>query len=117
MKTLKFNINIKGVGLMSGVEFELEVKPSDKKGIYFKYEDKTVQAAIENVVSADHCVVLANIKEGASFKPTLVEHFVAACAICGIDGIEAEFKNPGFEPLQGIFEVPILDGSSKVWVE
>ncbi len=115
MKTLKSNINIKGVGLMSGIEFEVEVKPSANKGIYFKYNNKTVQAATENVVSADHCVVLANIKEGADFKVALVEHFVAACAICNIDGIEVEFKNPGFEP--PMFETPILDGSSKVWVE
>lgn len=115
MKTLKSSINIKGVGLMSGIEFEVEVKPSATKGIYFKYNNKSVQATIENVVSADHCVVLANVKEGADFKVALVEHFVASCAICGIDGIEMEFKNPGFEP--PMFETPILDGSSKVWVE
>ena len=115
MKTLKSNINIKGVGLMSGIEFEVEVKPSANKGIYFRYKDKSVQAAVENVVSADHCVVLANINEGAGFKVALVEHFIAACAICNIDSIEMEFKDPGFEP--PMFETPILDGSSKVWVE
>lgn len=115
MKTLKSSINLKGTGLMSGVEFEVEIKPSTQKGIYFTFEDKVIQGALNNVVSSDHCVVIANLAQGADFKVALIEHFMAACAICGIDGVVMEFKNPGFSV--PMFEVPILDGSSKVWVE
>ncbi len=115
MKTLKSSINLKGTGLMSGVEFEVEIKPAAQKGIYFQFEDKTVQGVLHNVVSSDHCVVVANVAQGADFKVALIEHFMAACAICSIDGIIMEFKNPGFSV--PMFEVPILDGSSKVWVE
>jgi len=119
MKTLKSNITIKGVGLMSGVEFEVEIKPKKTKGINFTYENKNILASTKNVVSADHCVVVANIEQGADFRVALIEHFMAACAICNIDGLEAEFKNPGFNMPEGnlTFEMPILDGSSKVWVE
>ncbi len=115
MKTLKSSFNIKGVGLMSGIEFEVEINPVSKKGIYFRYNNKTVQGKTENVISADHCVVVANVNEGADFRVALIEHFMAACAICGLDGVEMVFKPLGFDA--PMFEVPILDGSSKVWVE
>ena len=113
MKTLKSSFNIKGVGLMSGVEFEVKIKPTDSKGIYFTKGDKKILANLGNVVSADHCVVVANISEGANFKVALIEHFMAACAISGLDGVEMEFPNLPVD----MVEVPILDGSSKVWVE
>ncbi len=115
MRTLKSSFNIKGVGLMSGIEFEVEIKPTETKGIYFTCGDKKIKANTENVVSSEHCVVVANINEGADFKAALIEHFMAACAICNIDGLEMNFKNPGFDV--PIYEVPILDGSSKMWVE
>ena len=38
----------------------------------------------------------------------LCEHFIAACAICGIDSIDVYLSET---------EMPIFDGSSKVWVE
>ena len=37
MKTLKSSFNIKGVGLMSGVEFEVKIKPTDsKRNLFYK---------------------------------------------------------------------------------
>ena len=113
MKTLKSSFKIKGVGLMSGVEFEVTVKPSNSKGIYFTKGDKKILANPSNVVSADHCVVVANVNDGADFKVALIEHFMAACAIVGLDGVEMEFPNLPVD----MVETPILDGSSKVWVE
>jgi len=113
MRTLKSSFKIKGVGLMSGVEFEVEVKPSGSKGIYFSKGDKKILANPCNVVSADHCVVVANVKEGADFKAALIEHFMAACAVAELDGVEMVFPNLPVDTV----EVPILDGSSKVWVE
>ena len=80
---------------MSGVEFEVEIKPAAQKGIYFQFEDKIVQGVLHNVVSSDHCVVVANVAQGADFKVALIEHFMAACAICSIDGIIMEFKTQG----------------------
>ena len=113
MRTLKSSFKIKGVGLMSGVQFEVEVKPASSKGIYFSSGDKKVKATLENVVSADHCVVIANVLEGASLKVALIEHFMAACAVSRLDSVEMVFPDI---PAPA-FEVPILDGSSKIWVE
>lgn len=114
MKTLKSSFKIAGAGLMSGIPFEVNVKPSDKKGVYFTCKDKVTKGAVENIVSADHCVVTANVNEGADFRVALIEHFMAACAIAGLDGVVMEFT-----PFDGapMYEVPILDGSSKVWIE
>ena len=110
MKTVKSNINLKGAGLMFAAPVELEIKPSDKKGIRFHIADGEVVADVNNVVSTEHCVILADIEKGASHKIALVEHFMAACAICGIDALDVYFSSQGFE-------MPIFDGSAKIWVE
>lgn len=113
MRTLKSSFKIKGVGLMSGVEFEVEVKPSDAKGIYFTKGSKKIKAELKNVISADHCVVVANVADGADFKVALIEHFMAACAVAELDGVEMAFPDIPVD----MVETPILDGSSKVWIE
>ncbi|MBQ8847399.1 MAG: UDP-3-O-acyl-N-acetylglucosamine deacetylase [Candidatus Gastranaerophilales bacterium] len=110
MKTLKSNLKLQGAGLMFAAPVELEIKPSDKKGIRFHIQDGIVEACVENVVSTEHCVVLADVQNGAKYKIALVEHFMAACAICEIDALDVYFSSQGFE-------MPIFDGSALVWVE
>ncbi len=110
MKTLKSNITLKGAGLMFAAPVELEIKPSNEKGIRFHINNSVIEACVENVVSTEHCVVLADIKNGAQNKIALVEHFMAACAICEIDALDVYFSSLGFE-------MPIFDGSAKIWVE
>lgn len=110
MKTLKSNIKLNGAGLMFAAPVELEVKPSSERGIRFHINNSTIEATCDNVVSCEHCVILADVKYGAKNKIALVEHFMAACAICGIDALDIYFSSLGFE-------MPIFDGSSKVWVE
>ena len=110
MKTLKSSIKLSGAGLMFAAPVELEIKPSDKKGIRFHINNSTIEATVDNVVSTEHCVVLADIKNGAQNKIALVEHFMAACAICKIDALDVYFESVGFE-------MPIFDGSAKKWIE
>ena len=113
MKTVKSKINAKGNGLMTNLEAELEICPNtskEKQGIRFFINDKLIEAKISNVVSTEHFVVLANVQDGADAKIALVEHFLAACAICRIDNLDVHFKSQGYE-------VPIMDGSAKVWVD
>ena len=110
MKTLKSNLLLQGAGLMFAAPVTLEIKPSDKKGIRFHIEDGIVEACVENVVSTEHCVILADVANGAKHKIALVEHFMAACAICEIDALDVYFSSQGFE-------MPIFDGSAKHWVE
>ena len=113
MKTVKSKINAKGNGLMTNLEAELEICPNtsqEKQGIRFFINDKMIEAKTSNVVSFEHFVVLANVQDGANAKIALVEHFMAACAICGIDNLDVHFKSQGYE-------IPIMDGSAKVWVD
>lgn len=110
MKTVKSSFKVQGTGLMFGAPAELTIKPSDKKGIHFYINEGIVEAKVENVVSVEHCVVLADVEQGAKRKIALVEHFMAACAIVGLDALDVEFNSQGFE-------MPIFDGSAKKWVE
>ena len=95
---------------MFAAPVELEIKPSNKKGIRFFINNTQIDAAVENVVSTEHCVIVADIQNGAKNKIALIEHFMAACAICGIDALDVYFNSLGFE-------MPIFDGSAKKWVE
>lgn len=110
MKTLKSKLTLTGAGLMSNIPATFEILPSDKKGIRFHFEDGgIIDANLNSVVSTEHCVVLADVEFGAKHKIALVEHFMAACAIVGIEALDIDVK--------GGYETPIFDGSSKVWVE
>jgi len=106
MKTLKSKLEISGIGLMSGIETALEIRPSESKGIKFHIGGSVIEANLGHVVSTEHCVVLGN---SAGAKVALIEHFMAACAICDIEALDVY--------LTGGYELPILDGSAKVWVE
>lgn len=110
MKTLKSKIQLSGNGLMSNIPSVFNIEPSNKKGIRFHFGENVIKADINHVVATDHCVVLADVENGAKTKIALVEHFMAACAITGIDALDVYVESAGFE-------TPIFDGSSKVWVE
>lgn len=104
MSTIKKEVVLKSVALMTGAECEAKVCPSDKKGLRFHLGDNVIEANIDNVVSTEHCTVIGN----AQVKVMLIEHFMAACAICKIDSLDVYLTH---------FELPILDGGSKKWVE
>lgn len=104
MITIQKKAEISSVSLMSGIESSVKVVPSNKKGIKFHFAGKSISADIDNVVSTEHCTVIGN----EEIKVALIEHFMAACAICKIDALDVYLSH---------FELPILDGSSKDWVE
>ena len=104
MATIKQEVTLKSVALMTGVECEAKVVPSEQKGLRFHFAGKTIEANIDNVVSTEHCTVIGNTE----VKVMLIEHFMAACAICKIDSLDVYLSH---------FELPILDGGSKKWVE
>jgi UDP-3-O-[3-hydroxymyristoyl] N-acetylglucosamine deacetylase len=106
MGSIQKEIKISGIGLMGGEKCDVQIFPSDKKGIRFFIPNAKdpIDAVVENVVSTQNCVVLAN-QYG---QVRLVEHFMAACSICGIDSLDV--------CLSGL-EMPILDGSAKKWLE
>ncbi len=104
MGTILKEVILKSVALMTGTESEARVCPSEKKGIRFHFAGKCIEASIDNVISTQHCTVIGNNET----KIMLIEHFMAACAICKIDSLDVYLSH---------YELPILDGASKEWVE
>jgi|TARA_B110001452_G_scaffold83241_1_gene68093 UDP-3-O-[3-hydroxymyristoyl] N-acetylglucosamine deacetylase len=109
-KTINKSINLKGVGLHSGLEANLTIKPAEPNtGIIFKRTDlkseNTIIPNIFNVSNAAFCTTISN-ESGASVST--IEHLMGALYGMGIDNAIVEIDNK---------EIPILDGSAKLFVE
>ena len=119
MKTVKSSFKVNGKGLMFAAPVELEIKPSNKKGIRFFIKDDVIEANVNNVVSCEHCVVIANVIKGAPYKIALIEHFMASCAIVGLDALDIYITSliPEIPQFGKLVEMPIFDGSAKKWIE
>jgi UDP-3-O-[3-hydroxymyristoyl] N-acetylglucosamine deacetylase len=109
-KTIQNKVTFKGIGLHSGLKTEVKVIPAvENHGIIFKRIDlnknNIIKANFKNVCSAKLCTTLQN-----EFNVTVstVEHLLAALYITGVDNALIEISNS---------EVPIMDGSSKEFVE
>ncbi len=109
-KTLKKKISLSGVGLHSGNNVNIKLVPQrPNTGIYFKRTDlvsnNIIYPSVFNVSSASYCTKISN-EHGASVST--IEHLMAALYGKGIDNLLIEIDAE---------EVPILDGSSKNFVE
>ncbi len=104
VNTILKETSVTSKGLMTGIESTARLVPSDKKGIRFHLGDNVIEASVDNVVSTEHCTVIGN----ENIKVMLIEHFMAACAICHIEAIDVYLTH---------FEMPILGGGSAEWVE
>ena len=109
-KTINRDITFKGVGLHSGLAVTMTLKPAaPNHGIIFKRidlkENNIIIPNIFNVSSALFCTTISN-ENGA--KVSTIEHLMAALYGLGIDNALIEIDNQ---------EVPILDGSAKLFVE
>ncbi len=109
-KTISKKVTFNGVGLHSGLKTEVKILPAPENyGIVFKRTDldknNIIKANFENVSSAQLCTTLQN-----EFNVTVstVEHLLASLYIAGVDNALIEVTNS---------EVPIMDGSSKEFVE
>ena len=109
-KTIKKPIKIDGVGLHNGKKVHMEIKPAQPNtGILFKRIDlknnNLIIPGVFNVSSALYCTTISN-NFGASVST--IEHLMGALYGMGIDNALIEIDND---------EVPILDGSAKIYVE
>ena len=109
-KTISKPITIKGVGLHTGKVASLVIKPANvNNGIIFKRvdlnEDNEIIPTVSNVSSAVLCTTISN-EHG--IKVSTIEHLMGALFGLGIDNALIEIDNE---------EVPILDGSGKIFVE
>jgi len=109
-KTILKHTEFKGIGLHSGSKSTVKIIPADENhGIIFKRTDldqnNVVNASYENVSSAKLCTTIQN---KFNVSVSTVEHLLAALYITGIDNALIEVNAS---------EVPIMDGSSKEFVE
>ena len=107
--TLKNIITVSGIGIHTGVNTSLTLKPSlANTGIQFirtdLKENVVIKADIDNIFSTSRSTVL---KKGNTEIHT-VEHILAAIIGSEIDNIIIEVNN---------IEIPILDGSAKLFTE
>lgn len=108
-KTIKSEVNLKGVGLHTGQEVIMTFKPAPvNNGFTFVRVDLEGHPIIE--ADANHVV---NTQRGTNLEKNAVkiqtsEHVLAACVGCDIDNLIIELNAS---------EPPIMDGSSKYFVE
>ncbi len=109
-QTLENKIEIRGIGLHSGCETTIIIEPAaENTGIQFQRRDlmeaSPIRALYSNVIDTRNCTCIGLSKE--NFVST-IEHIMAALYIKGVDNALISLNNP---------EVPILDGSGKIFLE
>ena len=109
-KTIKKEIELSGVGLHSGQKVSINIKPSDPNtGIVFKRIDiKENNIIFPNFSNVTNTSLNTTISNEFGIKVSTIEHLMGALFGLGIDNALIEIDNE---------EVPILDGSAKVFFE
>ena len=109
-KTIKNDILISGIGLHSGLHANLTIKPAaPNTGIIFKRTDiKKNNIVIPNLFNVSSAVLCTTISNEHGISVSTIEHLMGALYGIGIDNALIEIDNQ---------EVPILDGSAKLFVE
>ena len=109
-KTIKNPVSFSGVGLHSGKPAKICVKPSSPDtGIVFKRIDlKDNNLIYPNFMNVSNTALNTTISNSDGVKVSTIEHLMGALFGIGIDNALIEIDNE---------EVPILDGSAKVFIE
>ena len=109
-KTIKKTISFSGVGLHSGCEVNVCLKPAEPNtGIVFKRVDfQNNNIVIPNFSNVSNTSLNTTISNEFGIKVSTIEHLMGALFGLGIDNILIEIDNE---------EVPILDGSAKIFIE
>ncbi len=114
MTTIAKEIQTQGNTLMKNLDCKVVIKPSSEGCIrlFVNNDENSFKACVDNVVSTEHYVTLASREHrtllgGYKYKVGLCEHFMAACAILGIDSIDVYLSAEEF---------PVFDGSAKEWI-
>ncbi len=108
-KTIQNEISLEGVGLHTGKQVKLTFKPAvENSGFTFVRTDLEGEPSIEA-----HANYVTDTQRGTNLEKNGViintsEHVLAAIVGCDLDNITIEMDSP---------EPPILDGSSKFFVE
>lgn len=107
-KTIINPVSFSGVGLHSGKEIKVTLKPAESGGIRFKRIDLvpavTIAADPNHVSKTNRNTTI----ESQDAQVSTIEHLMAAIHSQSIDHLMVELDGP---------EIPILDGSAKLFVE
>ena len=109
-KTIKNNISFSGISLHSGLDVNVCIKPaSPNNGIVFKRVDlKSNNLVYPNFMNVTNTSLNTTIENESGVRVSTIEHLMGALFGLGIDNALIEIDNE---------EVPILDGSAKVFIE
>ena len=109
-KTIKNSVSFSGIGLHSGKLAKICIKPSSPDtGIVFKRIDlKDNNLIYPNFMNVNNTSLNTTISNSNGVKVSTIEHLMGALFGIGIDNALIEIDNE---------EVPILDGSAKVFIE
>ena len=109
-KTIKEPISIKGVGLHTGVMANMRICPAEPNtGIVFKRTDlKKKNYIVSSIFNVSDTTLCTTISNELGTKVSTIEHLMAALFGKDIDNVQIEVDAE---------EIPILDGSAKVFVE
>jgi len=109
-KTIKNDVSFSGVALHSGIDVSVCIKPADPNfGIVFKRVDfKENNLVYPNFMNVTNTSLNTTIENEFGVKVSTIEHLMGALFGLGIDNALIEIDNE---------EVPILDGSAKMFIE
>jgi len=109
-KTLMNIVSLEGVGLHTGIEAKVRIIPAQvNTGIIFKRTDiKNNNLIVPNVYSVSSTTLCTKISNDHDVSVSTIEHLMGALFGLGIDNALIEIDSE---------EVPILDGSAKIFVE
>ena len=109
-KTIKNNVSFSGVALHSGLNVNVCIKPAKPNfGIVFKRVDLNYNNIIyPNFNNVTNTSLNTTVENEFGIKVSTIEHLMGALFCLGIDNVLIEIDNE---------EVPILDGSAKVFIE
>jgi len=109
-KTIKNPVHFSGVALHSGLNVNVILKPAEpNQGIIFKRTDlKKNNLVYPNFLNVTNTSLNTTIENEYSVKVSTIEHLMGALFGLGVDNALIEIDNE---------EVPILDGSAKVFIE
>lgn len=107
--TLKEVFEMSGVGLHLGKNANVRVKPAELgEGRYFVRVDLPDAPIIPATIAAVGQTTLSTELKNESATVRTVEHLLASLTAYGVDDVRIEINGE---------EVPLLDGSAKIWCE
>jgi len=109
-KTIENNVSFSGIALHSGLSVNVCIKPAEPNfGIVFKRVDlKENNIVYPNFMNVSNTSLNTTVENEFGAKVSTIEHLMGALFGLGIDNALIEIDNE---------EVPILDGSAKIFIE